>query len=509
MKIRTTPAPDKARPTLLLAADVSKDTLYLFSRFESRHREVTAEDVIPNRTEAIERAIGQATALAAEHGLRGVRVLCEPTGGYERALLAVARRQGHETALVSPEQLRQLTKAESLDTAKTDRKDARAIHLAGEMGKTQRHRALPEPYVLLRHLTAFHDDEVRTTSAIRTRIQATLRDLFPDYHRPVAFTFSKTGRVLLRERLLCPHRLVRLGQARLLSMLRRRVRSVKTITGERLVTAAKASVRSAPPPAVAAVLSDRLAALVAELEVHEAQAEALRAEVERLGAELKAREELPPIDEAVSGITLFNLARIVGQTGPLADFATKRHLLRYAGMNLRERESGTYKGQTRLSKKGRPLLRKVLSADVTSAAGGLPRAAGGPAPRGALRRAQTADAGAESPCGGYAQAARRRVGSAPERGKRTPLRLRPCPRLPEPVRANAFARPRRVAAAPSTFYRPLGTPGVPTPLPPRGPTTARQASPSLSRPRASPCTMERPDYWEQLVPRRHPVLQSQ
>ena len=33
-------------------------------------------------------------------------------------------------------------------------------------------------------------------------------------------------------------------------------------------------------------------------------------------------------------------------------------------MNLRERESGTYKGQTRLSKKGRPLLRKVLGQAV-------------------------------------------------------------------------------------------------------------------------------------------------
>ncbi len=58
------------------------------------------------------------------------------------------------------------------------------------------------------------------------------------------------------------------------------------------------------------------------------------------------------------------MARIVGQTGPLGDFATKRQLLRYAGMNLRERESGTYKGQTRLSKKGRPMLRKVLGQAV-------------------------------------------------------------------------------------------------------------------------------------------------
>ena len=229
------------------AADVSKDTLHLFSRFESGHREVVAEDVVANRTEAVERALREAAELAADHGLVGVRVLCESTGGYEQTLLTVARRAGHETALVSPEQVGKLTSLGSLDTAKTDQKDALVIHLAAAMGKTQRHRDLPERYVLLRHLTAFHDEEVLTTSAIRTRLLTTLTALFPDYEGNTQFTFSKTVRTLLRERLLCPHRITRLGQARLLAMLRRRMPGVKTVTGERLVTAAEASVRSAPP----------------------------------------------------------------------------------------------------------------------------------------------------------------------------------------------------------------------------------------------------------------------
>ncbi len=205
---------------------------------------------------------------------------------------------------MSPEQVGQLTKVESLDTAKTDRKDARVIHLAGTMGRTQRHRELPEPYVLLRHLTAFYDDEVLTTSATRTRLLSTLTTLFPDYDRPAQFTFSKTGRALLRERLLCPYRIVRLGQTRLLAMLRRRVSGVKTVTAERLVTAAEASVRSAPPEPVAAILSDRLAVLVAELEMHEAHAGALKAQIEALGETLKADGALPPIDETVSGLSL-------------------------------------------------------------------------------------------------------------------------------------------------------------------------------------------------------------
>ena len=222
MKIRSAVAPDKARPVLLLAADVSRDTLHLFSRFDSGTQEVTVEDIVPNRTAPVEQALTRVVHLADEHGLAGVRVLCEASGGYERLYLRVADRLGIETALVSPEQVGRLTKLERLDTGKTDRKDARVgrhrqFTWPGPMGKTQRHRDLAEPYVLLRRLTAFHDDEVRLTSTLRQRLHAVLTELFPDYDCQTQFTFSKTGRTLLREGLLCPHRLARLGRTRLLA----------------------------------------------------------------------------------------------------------------------------------------------------------------------------------------------------------------------------------------------------------------------------------------------------
>lgn len=55
------------------------------------------------------------------------------------------------------------------------------------------------------------------------------------------------------------------------------------------------------------------------------------------------------------------LAMIYGESGPLEDFASVRQLRKYAGMNARLRQSGTMKGQRRLSKKGRPLFRKLLT----------------------------------------------------------------------------------------------------------------------------------------------------
>jgi transposase len=56
----------------------------------------------------------------------------------------------------------------------------------------------------------------------------------------------------------------------------------------------------------------------------------------------------------------FMLARIVAETGSFGNYAVLEKLLKYAGLNLREHTSGTYKGQVRLSKKGNTLLRKIL-----------------------------------------------------------------------------------------------------------------------------------------------------
>jgi len=56
-----------------------------------------------------------------------------------------------------------------------------------------------------------------------------------------------------------------------------------------------------------------------------------------------------------------NQPLLVAETGPLGDFASWRQLLRLAGLNLRERQSGKYRGLTKIARKGRPQLRRILN----------------------------------------------------------------------------------------------------------------------------------------------------
>ena len=75
---------------------------------------------------------------------------------------------------------------------------------------------------------------------------------------------------------------------------------------------------------------------------------------------LRALGEIKTLPDPVL-FSPFMLARIFAETGPINDFVSCRKLLRYAGMNIRTKQSGLQKGKDKQSKKGRCRLRSVLA----------------------------------------------------------------------------------------------------------------------------------------------------
>lgn len=362
LKIEYSAAPVNPFAHLTCCFDVSKRSLSLYAEYRTGASSCRVEDEIPNRTGAIEPLLDRLADLACEAGLDGLTVCAEATGGYERKLLDTARRLGHQTALISPEHVAKLKAVESNDTGKTDHKDPRVMHLIARLGKTQTHRYLPAVYRRLRRLTTYYDEDEQVLAATRQRIQAVIRDLFPDYNKPATFTFGSTGGALMEAYAFNPYHIVRAGYTRFKKTMKRRV-NARFQTLEHLFACAEQAVRYHKTDGEVRLLVERLRQLWADYERLTARREHVRTEIERLGERLEASGDLPQLTH-LKGLTRFNLARLAGQTGPLRDFRSGRALLRYAGLNLRERQSGAYRGQTRLSKKGRPLLRKVLGQTI-------------------------------------------------------------------------------------------------------------------------------------------------
>jgi hypothetical protein len=261
MKITTHPRRVNPRRELLACFDVSKHTLNLFCQYTHGESTSRLEDELTNSTSAIEERLRHLQALAQREGFETVRVLCESTGGYERALLQSAHRLGCRTALVNPEHVCRLKKVESNDTGKTDHKDPRVIDLVARLGKTQRHRQLPETYQVLRRLTSFYDQEEKTLAAIRTRIEALMVEVFPDYDKSATFTFDTTGRALFEAYGFNPYRIHRAGYQRFQTTIKRRVRFVRFATLEHLFACAEQSVRHGLPDGLVEAVETRLRVL--------------------------------------------------------------------------------------------------------------------------------------------------------------------------------------------------------------------------------------------------------
>ncbi|MFT3867095.1 MAG: transposase [Nibricoccus sp.] len=317
---------------------------------------------IANRNEAILSWLEQLNTHARQHGLGGVRILCEPTGGYERRLLRAARQLGGATALVNGEAVHQMQVVENNDTGKSDIKDPRTILLLAKWNKTLTDRPLQGEWLLLRELNARYDRLERDSTRCKNRIHKLLLSLFPELSFKNDWLFEgRAAQATIALYGLNAAAILADGLERCTAKLRNHHVGPKTI--QRLFADAQRCALIDSDPDWLALLAEDLRALFAELTVLRTRRTNTRQQmialVERLRARGATRLQAHP-----DLISPFMLARVLAETGPLRDFAHVRQLWRYGGLNLRPRQSGTMQGQLRQAKRGRARLRHVLAQAV-------------------------------------------------------------------------------------------------------------------------------------------------
>jgi len=346
----------KSNQMLDIAVDVHKDTLNFFFSLAGREY----RDECPNHTRSIEKRLSNYHGIAQEQDIQRLRLICEPTGDYQNKLLRTARRQGHLTCLVNAESVYKFRVVETNDTGKTDTKDPKVIATLGRLNKVIRHRMLNEDYLVLRKLGRIYDELESEITSLRCRIDRLLIELFCDFSFTKDFLYGKSGNVLI-DRFGCnPYRIIDAGYEPFAATMRQAVPRIWRDTLQRLWQDAESSVLNELPTGYRGVLEEQFRDLVAQFRNREQRMERI---VEQMKEVLKRlRDDDPRIPPPTAGvISEKNLALLIAETGPMADFLNWRQLMRYAGLNIRMRQSGKYQGKNKISKKGSPLLRKVLN----------------------------------------------------------------------------------------------------------------------------------------------------
>jgi transposase len=346
-----------------VAVDVSKDTLGWYGELpQGPGRYEAREGKLENRNEAVLAWLEEVAALAVQHGAGGGRIICEPTGGYDRRVLRAARQRGCATALVSGEAVSQMQVVESNDTGKSDAKDPRTILLLAKWNKTLVDRELKGEWLLLRELNARYDRLERDSTRCKNRIHKLLRSLFGELSFKNEWLFSSAAALAVVELYgLNAAAIVADGRSRFAGKLRRRRLRANTI--DRLWADAQRAVLVAAEAAWLELLADDVRALFTELAVLRSRMQSTREQMCALVEQLYQRGQTR-LQAQPNLIGPFMLARILAETGPLGDFKDCRPLWRYGGLNLRPHQSGQMPGQPRQAKRGRARLRHVLAQAV-------------------------------------------------------------------------------------------------------------------------------------------------
>ena len=356
MRITQTLREIKPNQVLDVSVDVHKDILNFFFSLEGKDY----RDECPNHTRSIEKRLSKYNDIAKEQGISHLRLICEPTGDYQNKLLRTARRHGHLTCLVNAESVYNFRVIESNDTNKTDTKDPKVIASLGRLNKVIRHRVLTEDYQVLRKLGRIYHEIDEDITALRCKIDRLLIELFCDFSFTKDFLYGKTGAVLI-DRFGCnPYRIIETGFETFATTMRALVPRIRKDTIQRLWQDSESSVLNELPEGYRDVLEEQFRDLIARFRDRECRKEQIVEQMKIIFRRL--RDDDPRIPPPTAGVISEKyLALLVAETGPLSDFRSWRQLMRYAGLNIRMRQSGQYMGKNKISKKGSTMLRKILN----------------------------------------------------------------------------------------------------------------------------------------------------
>ena len=296
------------------------------------------------------------TAALAEYN-RPVRVAFEATGNYHRALAYHLAAAGFEMKLVSSVALARTREALHNSWDKNDPKDAQVILHMMEIGNEQFYH---DPLMCgtndIQELSKTHDIVSKSKTELWHRI---LTHYLPLYF-PEADRFHRSSRsdwfFAFLERYPSPHIISAMGKEAFISdawpVVGRRVSKERLLAD--VYETAKTSVGLPVDADSDALKMFRL--VLAEGRCLIAQ----RNEIEDRAVALLTDDPDYQLLTSIPGIGPINALTILAEAGDLRRFRHHRQFLKFCGMDLATIQSGTFRGQTKLSKYGNARLRRTL-----------------------------------------------------------------------------------------------------------------------------------------------------
>jgi transposase len=288
------------------------------------------------------------------YGFKKVLIGFEPTGHYWRKIAYYAKGCGYEVRFIRTTAVKSQRELDESSPAKTDIRDA--ITIANIVREGKYIDTVIEDGVLrqLRMLAHVREKMQRYNVGCKHRLAAVLDDYFPEL-KDIFWSMKAKGLWAVLEECPLPEDVLKKSVEEIAEIIgkgsRRKGEAIKK--AQKIYGGAKESIGL---KYVGEVDRYRLMMCLEEIKKAEGRIKETEKQMEYLLKKIPYAEQMM----SIRGVGMITTAVFLGELGNPENFSNARQIIKYAGYDPRENDSGKSVGRKRISKKGRWLLRKYL-----------------------------------------------------------------------------------------------------------------------------------------------------
>lgn len=336
--------------TLIVALDIGKKVHYGYFRTPKN------QDIKPikiyNTGQSFKKFWEKLCRFKEKHMLNEVVVGFESTGPYAEPISNYLKKKSVKLVQVNPMHTKRIKELTGNSPNKTDKKDPRVIADVISLGHSLTVVVAEGNAAQLRRLTHARQRAIERRTAMNNQLQDLVFVIFPELVSIIKPS-TKTGMYLIKN-YPDPESIVSAGIGTLCNIIRKISRGKFGIDQvEELYNAAKESVG----------ITEGKESILLEISHLVSNIESENGYIESLEALMVVYLEQIPYSHSilsVKGIGNITVAGLIGEVGDFRRFRTISEVMKLAGLDLFEVSSGKYRGQRRISKRGRSLIRKLL-----------------------------------------------------------------------------------------------------------------------------------------------------
>lgn len=292
-------------------------------------------------------------AFKEQNKLNEIVFAFEPTGSYGIPLVHYMKSKGARLIQVNPMHTKRIKEIGDNSPNKTDSKDPKVIADLVCLGHGLTVN-IPEGLIAdLRHEVLFRENLMEDINRIKNRIEGLLVQFFPEFLKIMKGLHSKTSIYLLTYYIF-PIAIIESGLTRL-------SKEIKKVSNGRLGGArAKKLINSAKNTIGihegTEGMKNVINAYIKQLDLLTTQLKEKELIIENMLGKIPYSHLLM----SMKGIGKITAAILISEVLDFKSYSTIPEIIKLAGLNLYEVSSGKHKGDRRIAKRGRTLLRKAL-----------------------------------------------------------------------------------------------------------------------------------------------------